>query len=172
MKHALLLVALGVLAASGCSMPHSGERGGFESYAVAFEVTDTSGKALSGVSIRVKDNIRKVDVRGTTDEYGAFTFKKQYGRAAARRFSERLGYPSYFIMTFARDGYATLKFLVPEKKVRFGLTPEMSINRKKIEMKKGTAIPIIHTRVVQAAYRHSGNGKIILMSCTGQKKQK
>ena len=131
--------ALAGLLLAGCSLPHTGERGGYETYACRFKVRDAdSGERLEGVRITVKDGIRSVAIVDRTDKYGEFTFRKQYGRRKAAAIRERAGYPRQFTAIFSKDGYRTLIMVMDERTFRFGLDRQMSIARKNVEIGKGT----------------------------------
>lgn len=137
MRRALLLFAVACLA--GCSLSYSGERGGYESYAIRFKVSDAdSGRGLSGVSVQVKDGRTSVAGAGRTDAFGDYTFRKEYGRQKARAIRSRAGYPNYFIVTFAKDGYKRLIVTLAERNYRFGFSRSMSVSRKEVELERGT----------------------------------
>ena len=127
------------LAVAGCAMPHSGERGGFEAYAVRFTVTDkATGAPLADVAVQVKAGLRSVVGTGATNPGGEYFFQKEYGRTSAWGITDRDGYPSHFVVTFSREGYKTLVLAMAEDAFRFGRMADMSVARKAVSLEKGS----------------------------------
>ena len=126
------------LAVSGCALPHSGERGGYEAYVIRFKVLDSeTGEKLEDVKVEVRDGARSVAAIGRTDRYGEYTFRREYGRSRARAIRARAGYPTAFRVAFEREGWKKLLLTLPEREYRFGLREDMSVSRKEVTLERG-----------------------------------